>query len=290
MSSTRRGFTLIELMTVVLVIGVLVVLLLPAVQQAREGARRTICLNNLSQLTLAMHNYHAAHGVLPPGSVNETGPVKFGTPTDNHFGWAVQILPQLDEVKLWNQFDFSRTSYRQAAPPVHPQVMVCPSVPFSSVTRLCYAGCYHDSAAPIDVDNNGVLFLNSSIRLKDITDGKAYTLMIGEHVPVPAPTEWYQGVENTLCYSGTDGIARFDTATLNSGVNYWEMASDDPEDLAAAAAAAAPVVAQTFNSIHSGGANLALADGSVRFVSQSTDALTLRRLGNRHDGEVVSRF
>jgi prepilin-type N-terminal cleavage/methylation domain-containing protein/prepilin-type processing-associated H-X9-DG protein len=306
MPAPRHGFTLLELMVVILIIVILIALLLPAVQQAREAARRMQCTNNLNQLALAMHNYAAAHRVLPPGSVNETGPVTTrsfglsrndapdsadetdlaatGVLTDNHFGWTVQILPQLDEVKVWRQFDFSKTSYQQSVTPLLPRNFHCTSNPTAS-TAMCYAGSYHDSAVPIDVNNNGVLFLNSSVRLKDITDGQAYTLLLGEHLPSSALSAWYQGSESTLRYLGADGIEQWNS-TSSKISSYYERT--DPQ--AAQQAAAQPIPPQKFGSIHSGGANIALADGSVRFLSVSVDAAVLRRLGNRHDGEVVGTY
>jgi len=271
-------------MMVVLIIAILIALLLPAVQQAREAARRMQCTNNLNQLALAMHNYASAHRVLPPGSVNETGPVVTGSPTDNHFGWAAQILPQLGEVKVWNQFDFSKTSYLQSVSPLLPRQFFCTSNPTPS-TAMCYAGSYHDSAAPIDVDNNGVLFLNSSLRLKDIADGQAYTLLVGEHLPSSALSAWFQGSESTLRYLGADGIEKWDSSSSRIS-SYYERT--DPQ--VAKEAAALPIPPQKFGSIHRGGANIALADGSVRFLSSSSDGAVLRRLGNRHDGEVVGAF
>ena len=90
-----RGFTLIELLVVIAIIAVLIALLLPAVQQAREAARRTQCKNNLVQLGLALQNYEMAHERLPPGTVNVTGPIK-SEPAGYHMGWIVQILPHLD--------------------------------------------------------------------------------------------------------------------------------------------------------------------------------------------------
>ena len=91
-----RGFTLIELLVVIAIIGVLIALLLPAVQAAREAARRAQCANNLKQIGLALHNYHDAHGVLPPGYVYQPGYATGG------FGWASMILPYMEQTPLFN--------------------------------------------------------------------------------------------------------------------------------------------------------------------------------------------
>jgi prepilin-type N-terminal cleavage/methylation domain-containing protein/prepilin-type processing-associated H-X9-DG protein len=275
-----RGFTLLELIVVISVIGVLAMLILPAIQQSREAARKMQCHNNLCQLSLAMQNYHATHRVLPPGSVNETGPLQSGTLTDNHFGWAFQILPQLDEVKRWKQFDCHLTSYQQTAPPAAPDVFFCPS---NFASGMCYAGCYHDAPAPIDIDNNGVLFLNSSVRLREITDGKAYTLLLGECLSMFG--NWYQGSESTLRYCSGEGVALSDSS-MNATLRQNSVAGG----LQSSGMPFGPMPLQRFGSMHAGGANIALADGSVRFLASSVDSATLRRLGNRHDGEVIAAF
>lgn len=265
---------MIELMVTIAIIAVLIGLLLPAVQQAREGARRMQCRNNVSQLVLALHNYHAGHLVLPPGSVNETGPVNAGIVTDNHFGWIVQILPELDEVNLWKSFDFAKTSYD----PVNgtgagPGVLQCPSRPGGT----SYAGCYHDAGSPIDIDNNGVLFLNSSVRLRDVTDGKSHTLLIGE--VASSSGAWYRGTEDTLRHTG-DGMEAWVPGA--GGVVYDESLT------ASADGVIGPAL--RFGSVHPEGAHLALADGAVRFVSSHIDRRILKLLGNRHDGEVIPEF
>ncbi len=95
----RGGFTMIELATVVAIIAVLIALLLPAVQSAREQARRTQCINNLIQIGVALWNYESTHEVLPPGVVNPTGPVD-DRATGYHFGWITQILPYLEQRNL----------------------------------------------------------------------------------------------------------------------------------------------------------------------------------------------
>jgi prepilin-type N-terminal cleavage/methylation domain-containing protein/prepilin-type processing-associated H-X9-DG protein len=294
----RRGFTLIELLMVVAIIAILIALLLPAVQQAREGARRMQCRNNLCQLALALHNYHATHRVLPPGCVNETGPVQIGLGSDNHFGWLVQILPQLDEGNLWRQVDFTKTSYQQASITTTPSMLVCPSVPWSGAgaAPVTYAGCHHDSPAPIDVDNNGVLFLNSSIRLRDITDGKAHTLLAGEVLRLGVGT-WYQGLDATLRYSGSgmEEAGKIDWNQFNQDVLRYQQDMSQQEKAIEVGETPQPqplppTAPMPFGSIHSNGAHFALADGSVRFIVSSVDSAVMRRLGNRHDGEVVGPF
>src|SRR5262245_35166395 len=103
-ASSRRAFTLIELLVVIALIGVLVALLLPAVQKVREAAARTQCLNNLKQLGLAMHNYHGAHESFPPGYVSRTTGVN-GEGLGPGWGWAAHLLPHLEQDNLYRQID-----------------------------------------------------------------------------------------------------------------------------------------------------------------------------------------
>ena len=115
MSSRRRGFTLIELLVVIAIIAVLIALLLPAVQQAREAARRTQCRNNMKQIGLAMHNYHDIYMQFPPAYTITLGPMLalvFSDPAtsttedDNVHGWTEVILPYMDQVNVFNQINF----------------------------------------------------------------------------------------------------------------------------------------------------------------------------------------
>src|SRR2546428_13684422 len=109
-SRRHAGFTLIELLVVIAIIAVLIALLLPAVQMAREAARRTQCRNNLMQTGIALQNYADAHEVLPPGVVNPDGPIKHEA-KGYHFSWLVQILPFVDQNNLFRHFDFSSGVY-----------------------------------------------------------------------------------------------------------------------------------------------------------------------------------
>jgi prepilin-type N-terminal cleavage/methylation domain-containing protein len=130
MNIRRRwpAFTLIELLVVIAIIAILVALLLPAVQQAREAARRTQCKNNLKQLGLALHNYHDQHLVLPPGYVSDY--TSAGTDTGPGWGWAAMMLPQMDQAPLYQTIDFSvgiESPKHATVRLIVPALMLCPS-------------------------------------------------------------------------------------------------------------------------------------------------------------------
>src|SRR6185312_9980559 len=182
----RSGFTMIELMVVVAIIAVLIALLLPAVQSAREAARRTQCSNNLFQLGIALQNYESTHLVLPPGVVNPTGPI-VESMTGYQFSWIAQILPYLEQKNVFRHIDFNVGVYQTnnlTVRSVWLNVLMCPSEPrgrnsfggggISSLNTALsgipdpaltsYAACHHDAETPIDANNNGVFFLNSRVR------------------------------------------------------------------------------------------------------------------------------
>ncbi|HUG92784.1 MAG TPA: DUF1559 domain-containing protein [Planctomycetaceae bacterium] len=277
----RRGFTLIELLVVIAIIAILIALLLPAVQQAREAARRTQCRNNLMQIVLAVHNYEMAHEVLPPGSINDTRPI-VNAPRGYHVSWAVQILPHLDERNAYNRYDFTLGVYAQPNDRVRAypmRVLSCPSDPGAfggrgSQAHSNYAGCHHSREAPIDVDNDGVLFLNSSVRFEEITDGSSYTIFIGERLVEGADLGWVSGTRATLRNAGTpiNGVA----LVLPQAVP--------------AQPGGGPLAVGGFSSHHTGGATFAMGDGSVRFISENINLPTYASLAHRADGEMVGEF
>src|ERR1044071_6737736 len=118
------GFTLVELLVVIAIIGILVALLLPAIQAAREAARRTSCVNNEVQLALAVHNYEFHFEVLPPGVTNPTGPIR-NEPTGNHVSWIVRILPYFEEYTLFRKFDANAGAYAAVNAPVRAASIDC---------------------------------------------------------------------------------------------------------------------------------------------------------------------
>src|SRR5579863_3544458 len=188
-----RAFTLVELLVVVAIITVLIGLLIPAVIQARDGARRLQCRNNLMQIGQALRNYESAHDCLPPGSVDPNRPIKSQN-QGYHVGWIVQILPQLEQSNVSAAFDFSVGIYdakNKQATGAALEVLRCPLT-----GQMAYSACHHDVEAPIDIDNHGVMFLNSSICREDIRDGISNTIYVGEAGPIGLG--WASGTRSTL--------------------------------------------------------------------------------------------
>jgi type II secretory pathway pseudopilin PulG len=190
---------------VVFIIGLLISLLLPAVQSARETARRVQCQSHLQQIGLALRNYETTHNVLPPGTVEPSGPVA-NTPLGFHHSWTVAILPWLDPPSAAEvRYDLGVYSPPNLSVLVNlgrtPQVFSCPSD--SSFFRECdYAGCHDDRDKPIDEDDNGVFFRNSAVRSKDIPDGTAHTFFVGEKLFYPPEWGWMSGTRATLRTAG----------------------------------------------------------------------------------------
>lgn len=284
MRRSRRGFTLIELLVVIAIIAVLVALLLPAVQQAREAARRSQCKNNLMQIGVALHNYEMYHECLPPGSVDPNRPIR-NEAKGYHVGWIVQILPELDNSNVFKRFNFSVGVYDKANDPprgVSISTLFCPSNSAGGRGQgtgvTTYAGCHHDVEAPIDIDNNGVLFLNSSVRFRDIQDGSSNTIFVGEHGDVD-PLGWASGTRSTLRNTSSIGGAGMG---LRPGM---PAVATPPVD-----ANAAVLEVGGFGSMHAGGAQFLIGDGAVKFITQSISPPVFKNLGNRADGELPADF
>ena len=298
MTARRRGFTLIELLVVIAIVTILVALLLPAVQQAREAARRIQCKNNLKQLGLALHNYHDSSGCFPPLEImpedanglicNPWGSALWGMRSG---AWHMFLLPQLDQANVYATLDFNvgvgwtaanRAAYSRKYP-----TYICPSHPLGDYVDPSIRGTpshilhyYANEGVDYDYPDfectkvaDGVFFHNSSIRLSQITDGASHTALLAEslgYTPAGPPgTSGYTRVGNFrgLAISCQTRFNVQPNSNVGSG-GYW----GDP------------------GSFHTGGCHVLLADGAVRFASENIDARVWRGVGTRHGGEVIGEF
>jgi len=267
---------------VIAIIGILVSLLLPAVQAAREAARRTDCLNNITQLGLAVHHYEFNYEHLPAGVLNPDGPIR-SEPEGQHVSWIVQTLPYFEQPNAYRLFNQQAGAYAKENQPVRRlplSLLMCPSFPGNEMNDDetaalgTYAGCHHATEAPIDADNNGLLFLNSQLRFSDILDGSAQTILLGEVRPRPTSLGWVSGTRATL--RNTDHFEQPQRRRRPGD----PQPADEP----------GPLEVGGFGSSHPGGANFVFADGSAHYLSQNTDPKVLEQLGDRADGKLLKGY
>ncbi|HPM84740.1 MAG TPA: DUF1559 domain-containing protein [Candidatus Anammoximicrobium sp.] len=203
-SCRPAAFTLIEMLVVIAIVGMLVVLLLPAIQAARERARRFQCAHHLSQLITAVHNYELAFDVYPPGTLEKKGPIQ-NHAYGYHHSWITQILPFMELQNEARMIDRRVGVYHKNNREVRAlllQSLCCPSSAACFDGYSCYAGVYDDDESPIDTGNHGVFFLNSRITHDDLSDGAAQTLFFGEKIVEPGDLGWMSGTRATLRNTG----------------------------------------------------------------------------------------
>jgi len=295
-----RAFTLIELLVVIAIIAVLVALLLPAVQAAREAARRVQCVNNIMQLGIALQNYESAHELFPPGSIAQKGPV-LDTPQGYGFGWITQILPHMELRNIYNHFNMDVSLYKIENSTTRGDLVrsfLCPSDigaarGSTNLALTSYVGNHHHVEAPIDTTNKGVLYLNSAIRLEDVADGSSQTIFVGEKRNDGLGLGWASGTRASL--RNTGGINRSPQSPLitpsqaNASVRITP-AQSIISSIGQSTAEIGPLPRDfvgSYSSNHPGGANFLFGDGSVRFLKNSISQNVLSLLGNRADGEFI---
>jgi len=293
----RRGFTLIELLVVIAIIAVLIALLLPAVQQAREAARRTQCKNNLKQLGLGIHNYHDTSNMFPIGGFRQ------GTSVGTGMGWQVAILPGIDQGPLFAKLNFNQITYNNATnlslAMTELPAFFCPSAASTTTHKSGNSGEYvggvptasvhyygvmgpqganpaggtystdTSAAGHGDFSRAGLMLRHVSVRIGDATDGLSNTLQVGEISFNTANCfrVYLRGCDGSPCGSVKNLVNGINVAPYNGSNNFNNV---------------------SFGSQHTGGAHFLMGDGSTHFISQNIDFNVYRQLGSKAGGEVAS--
>lgn len=328
--SRRRGFTLIELLVVIAIIAVLVALLLPAVQQAREAARRTQCKNNLKQIGIALHNYHDTANTLPPGWISSaTGPTRWG--------WGTFILPYLEQSSLYSAlagasgmdvnsnmatgFNAVMTTLPQPGLLQTPlaafrcpsdtgsntvdtplpngyMVMMPPMANTTSFGRSNYAGVVGANvdwmSPPTTRSAGGAFAQNSRRNFRDFSDGLSNSFLVGERRSPGLVNGMYVGGDTIWAGVGCESMPQ------GMALHLGDCDPGDPLNFKSAMAPdgnMSPVPFSAFSSMHTGGGHFLIGDGGVRFINESiatgpanANGSTYQNLATINDGQPLGSY
>ena len=317
---TRRAFTLIELLVVIAIIALLIGLLLPAVQSAREAARRMQCINNLKQVGIAMHNYHQALGAFPPGYLSLKDPVTFDNDGPG-WGWASFLLNQVEGGPVYNSINFVlgiEVAANQTSRLTVLATFLCPSdswrqnsftvvdattsntspgAAICDVTSSNYVGSIgtgdpsslypyiiDDDDGPPGRDNgNGLFCRNRSVNIAEITDGTSLTVAVGERSQNLSRATWTGAVTNAAVpLIALQSEAGLDPEGGGALVLAHTGEGHGPNSPSGLAHG------DQFWAMHPGGANFLFVDGSVRFIKEQVGFTIFQALATRAGAEVLS--
>ncbi|HVX14743.1 MAG TPA: DUF1559 domain-containing protein [Pirellulales bacterium] len=326
MKKKQSGFTLVELLVVIAIIGILIALLLPAVQAARESARRTQCNNNLKQIGLALHQYHDTYKRLPAsdaGTLNTTS----GSLSNNDISQLARLLPYMDQLNVYQMINFSakwNDPSNAAAAAMRLSVFMCPSDAATSVpitygpnnyycnqgTQLVYGGVPGSVSGSTNYGMppaDGVFYTNSFIPFAEIRDGLSNTAALAEKVtgdwnngmvtvasdtfePGTYPSTPDQALlmcrtldPTNLSFQGYSNVGGPWLYAYHSTSIYYHTAPPNERSCMFPPGR----IMTTANSYHPGGVQVALCDGSVRWVTDGVDLYAWRALGTRKAGEAM---